>query len=233
MNIMNAKAALRGERGPPPHFAGRKRELAMMRHRLDIALREHDPAMEGALLITGIPGIGKTHLDLLSQEEVVEAVCRGLANLGVDVSEHTAEVLADASMRFPQHVRGHVEAACVVDERCGGFDSPEALAAALEIGRQSRERYYDGCVNAMGGEAYALYPLVRHMDERAAERLPRSEVESIIGTDVAAAAIQHGVLAKGEHGLLSFGIPSFHSYMARKAEAYGKAAGRTARPPAG
>ena len=385
MNIMNAKAALRGERGPPPHFAGRKRELAMMRHRLDIALREHDPAMEGALLITGIPGIGKTHLayhfaqqatadpnvkalavdpvdltspvglirlvgramdaeesfaraagiddkvsgvrggvggllsggvtldthrlelafshllratrdisawrgralvlvvdevqsmdsrsadallslhtgrhecpiltivaglphsnsvlsehgvsrmehlqlDLLSQEEAVEAVCRGLANLGVEVSEHTAEALADASMRFPQHVRGHVEAACVVDERHGAVDSPEALAAALEIGRQSRERYYDGRVNAMGGEAYALYPLVQRMDERAVESLPRSEVESIIGKDVAAAAIQHGVLAKGEHGLLSFGIPSFHSHMAHRAEAYAKAVGRTATP---
>ena len=167
---------------------------------------------------------------VLSEHGVSRMEHLQLANLGVDVSEHTAEVLADASMRFPQHVRGHVEAACVVDERHGAVDSPEALAAALEIGRQSRERYYDGRVNAMGGEAYALYPLVRRMDERAVESLPRSEVESIIGKNVAAAAIQHGVLAKGEHGLLSFGIPSFHSHMAHRAEAYAKAVGRTATP---
>ena len=382
---MNAKAVMRGERDPPPHFAGRKRELAAMRNRLDIVLHEHDPAIEGALLITGIPGIGKTHLayhfaqqaaedsnvktlavdpidltspdglirlvgramdaedsfaraagiddkvsgvrggvggllsggvtldthrpelafshllratrdlsawrgralvlvvdevqsmdsrsadallslhtgrhdcpiltivaglqqsksvlsehgvsrmehlqlELLSQEEAVEAVYHGLANLGVDVSEQTAEALADASMRFPQHVRGHVEAACIVNERHGEVDCPRALAEALEIGRQSRERYYDGRVNAMGGEAYTLYPLVKHMDERAVENLPRSEVESVIDKSVADAAIKHGVLAQGEHGLLSFGIPSFHTYMAHKAEEYEKAVGRTASP---
>ena len=383
---MNAKAVMRGERGPPPHFAGRERELTVMRNRLDIVLHEHDPAIEGALLITGIPGIGKTHLayhfahqaaedsnvktlavdpidltapeglirlvgramdaedsfaraagiddkvsgvrggvggllsggvtldthrpelafshllratrdlsawrgralvlvvdevqnmdsrsadallslhtgrhdcpiltivaglqqsksvlgehgvsrmehlqlDLLSQGEAIEAVYHGLANLGVEVSEGTAKELADASMRFPQHVRGHLEAACIVNERHGGVNSPQALAEALEIGRQSRERYYDGRINAMGGEAYTLYPLVKHMDERAVENLPRSEVETVIDKSVADAAIKHGVLAQGEHGLLSFGIPSFHTYMARKAEEYERAVGRTATPP--
>ena len=170
-------------------------------------------------------------LGLLSQDETVEAVRHGLANLGVEVSEHTAEALADASMRFPQHVRGHVEAACIVHEQYGAVDSPQALAKALEIGQQARERYYDGRVNAMGGEAYTLYPLVKHMDERAVKNLRRSEVESVIGKSVAEAAIKHGALAQGEHGLLSFGIPSFHTYMARKAEEYGKAVGRTATSP--
>ena len=385
MNAVDAKPMLRGERRPPPHFAGRKRELAVMRRRLDIVLRERDPAMEGALLLAGIPGIGKTHLTyhfaqqaaedrnvktlavdpvdltapegmirlvgrameaedsfakaagigdkvtgvrggvgrvlsagvtldahrpelafshllratrdlsawqgralvlvvdevqsmdarsadallslhtgrhqcpiltivaglqhsqsilsehgvsrmehlqlgLLSLDEAIEAVYRGLANLNVEVSEATAKVLAGASMRFPQHVRGHIEAACIVNERRGVVDSPQALAEALEIGRQARERYYDGRLNAMGGEAYTLYPLVKHMDEWAIENLPRSEVESIIGQGVADAAIQHGVLAKSEHGLLSFGMPSFHTYMARKAEDYEKAVGRTATP---
>ena len=385
MNAVNGKPIIRGERGPPPHFAGRKRELAMMRNRLDIVLREHEPAMEGALLITGIPGIGKTHLayhfaqqatedgnvktlavdpvdlispeglirlvgramdaedsfaraagiddkvsgvrggvgglvsggvtldthrpelafshllrattslaawqgralvlvvdevqsmdsrsadsllslhtgrhecpiltlvaglqdsgailsehgisrmehvqlELLSQEEAIEAVYCGLANLGVEVSEDTAKALADASMRFPQHVRGQLEAACIVAEQYGAVDSPQALAEALKLGRQARVYYYEGRINAMGGEAYTLYPLVKHMDERAVGSLPRGEVESIIGKSVAAAAIKHGVLAKGTHGLLSFGIPSFHTYMARKAEEYDKARGRAATP---
>ena len=179
----------------------------------------------------GMSRMEHMQLGLLSQDETVEAVHHGLANLGVEVSEDTAEALADASMRFPQHVRGHVEAACVANERLGEVDSPQALAEALEIGQQARERYYDGRINAMGGEAYALYPLVEHMDERAVESLPRSEVESVIGKSVADAAIKHGVLAQGEHGLLSFGIPSFHTYMARRAEEYEKAVGRTATPP--
>ena len=176
----------------------------------------------------GVSRMEHLQLGLLSQDEAIEAVYRGLANLGVEVSEDAAKVLADASMRFPQHVRGHVEAACIVNDRHGAVDSPQALAEALDIGRQARERYYDGRVDAMGGEAYTLYPLVKHMDERAIESLPRSEVESIIGRPVADAAIQHGVLAKGEHGLLSFGMPSFHTYMARQAEEYEKAVGRTA-----
>ena len=63
---MNARATLHGERGPPPHFAGRDAELAAMRRRLDITLREPGAAMNGLLLITGIPGIGKTHLAVTS-----------------------------------------------------------------------------------------------------------------------------------------------------------------------
>ena len=61
---MNAPptTTLRGERGPPPHFAGREAELSLLRRRLDIALHERDPSIEGLLLISGIPGIGKTHL---------------------------------------------------------------------------------------------------------------------------------------------------------------------------
>ena len=170
-------------------------------------------------------------LGLLSQDETVEAVYHGLANLGVEVSESTAEALADASMRFPQHVRSHLEAACMANERHGEVDSPKALAEALDIGQQARERYYDGRINAMGGEAYTLYPLVKHMDEQAVESLPRSEVEAVIDKSVADAAIKHGVLAQGEHGLLSFGILSFHTYMARRADEYEKAVGRTATPP--
>ena len=83
----------------------------------------------------------------------------------------------------------------------------------------------------MGGEAYTLYPLVKHLDERATEHLPRSDVESIIGKDVASAAVKHGVLAQSEHGLLSFGIPPFRAYLARKADEYEKAVARTAKPP--
>ena len=51
--------ALDTERGPPPHFAGRRSELAAMLRRLDW-VREHDNAKNGIALVTGVPGVGKT-----------------------------------------------------------------------------------------------------------------------------------------------------------------------------
>ena len=47
------------ERGPPPHFAGRRRELAAMVRRLDM-VRELGSARSGIALVTGVPGVGKT-----------------------------------------------------------------------------------------------------------------------------------------------------------------------------
>ena len=47
------------ERGPPPHFAGRRSELAAMLRRLDL-VREHGNAKSGIALVTGVPGVGKT-----------------------------------------------------------------------------------------------------------------------------------------------------------------------------
>ncbi len=50
-----------GERGPLPHFAGRKAELAALTEMLGRAAAQG--RMEGGLrLITGIPGAGKTSL---------------------------------------------------------------------------------------------------------------------------------------------------------------------------
>ena len=44
---------------PPPHFAGRKPELALLNQGLDYLLQTGDPS-GGIVLITGVPGIGKT-----------------------------------------------------------------------------------------------------------------------------------------------------------------------------
>ena len=51
--------ALETERGPPPHFAGRRTELAAMLRRLKL-VREHGHAKSGIALVTGVPGGGKT-----------------------------------------------------------------------------------------------------------------------------------------------------------------------------
>lgn len=369
---MNSHATiLHGERGPPPHFAGREAELSLLRQRLDLVLSSRDAAVDGMLLITGVPGIGKTHLldhftrqaaesenvaaitvspvdltspegllleigealgerdqfakaagiddkisgvragvggvvsggvtldshrpelgfshmlratedskawrgralivvidevqsadarsadqlqtlhlgqhgcpiltiaaglqhsksvlsdcgvsrtshrrlGLLSVAETVEAVYRGLTNLGIDVTEDTAKKIADASMRFPQHVHGHLEAARDVHEERGDINAPDAVAAVLEAGRSSREDYYLGRLGAMG-RADRLYPLVERMADDEVDAVTFAKAEATIGIDAVNAAVQHGVLAEQEDGVLSFDIPSFRGYMVERA----------------
>ena len=48
-------------RQPPPHFAGRKGELARLNQGLDRLLHTGDPT-GGIVLVTGVPGVGKTQL---------------------------------------------------------------------------------------------------------------------------------------------------------------------------
>ena len=365
---------LRGERGPPPHFAGRVAELALLRGRLDAVLADPGAAKDGMLLLTGVPGVGKTHLlehfaqqvkddrrvvvlalspvdlaapegllllmgealgakrkfaraagindkisgirgnvggvvtagvtkdayrpgmmfshmlratrtlkpwkrkvlvvtvdevqyidsrsadqlqtlhlglhecpvlaiaaglqhsksvlsdhglsrtkhrqlTVLSADETVEAVYHGLHNIGVDVSEAAAGTFAEAAMRFPQHVHGHIEAARDVYRERGEIDSPEAVAEVLERGRKSREDYYIGRMGAMG-RANRLYPLVERMAGSGAESVTREGAESVVGAEAVNAAVRHGVMTEDEDGVLSFGIPSFHGYMVRRAAAY-------------
>ena len=54
-------AKLRSERGPPPYFAGRAKELAALRKRLDDLCETGNPR-DGMALIIGVPGVGKTQL---------------------------------------------------------------------------------------------------------------------------------------------------------------------------
>ena len=48
-------------RQPPPHFAGRKDELAQLNQGLEHLLHTGDPT-GGIVLVTGVPGVGKTQL---------------------------------------------------------------------------------------------------------------------------------------------------------------------------
>lgn len=367
----SSSTMLHGDRGPPPHFAGRKAALSLLRQRLDLVLESPAAAVNGLLLITGVPGIGKTHLldhftrqatesgdvaaitlspvdltspeglllqmgealggkdpftraaglddkisgvragvggvvsggvtldshrpalafshmlratkgakawrrralvvvideiqsadarsadqlqtlhlgqhgcpiltiaaglqqsksilsdlgvsrmshrrlELLSAAETMEAVYHGLLNLGIDVTEDTAETLADASMRFPQHIHGHIEAARDVHRRRGDINSPAAVADVLQAGRRSREDYYLGRMGAMG-RADRLYPLVEHMADADADAVAFAQAESIVGVEAVNAAVHAGVLAEQEDGVLSFDIPSFRSYMVERA----------------
>ena len=61
MNDPVRRVELRSEREPPLHFAGRTKELAALRKRLD-DLCDTGDASGGIALIVGVPGVGKTQL---------------------------------------------------------------------------------------------------------------------------------------------------------------------------
>lgn len=68
MNGEGQHAKLRSE--PPPYFAGRARELAALRKRLDDLCETGDPS-GGMALIVGVPGVGKTQLGRKFAEDAV------------------------------------------------------------------------------------------------------------------------------------------------------------------
>ena len=347
---MNANATLEGERGPPPYFAGRGDELSVMRQRLDGVMGNPGSAINGLLLITGVPGIGKTHLTehfarqattnpnvkalmlgtsdlaspeglliligramgcedefirkagaddkvggarllrttrglsiwknkalvlvvdevqnmraesadqlqalhegrhgcpiftvaaglqqsktvlsrhgisrmshrrlgLLTHDETMAAIYHGLANIGVAVAEDTADKLATAAMRFPQHVHGYLEAALKVHRECNDIDTRNAVAKVLAIGREAREEHYMSRMAAVG-RADKVYPLAEYMANTEKNSVTWEKAESLIGSAVVEAAVHHGVLSVSEDGVLSFGIPSFRSYMIHRAARY-------------
>ena len=369
--LVKAKATLRGERGPPPYFAGRDSELEALDRRANSILRAPKASADGLLLITGVPGVGKTHLakhyieqrkedrrveglvvdtdmaaspeglialigeamgaegkfvkaagtgdkvsgaragaagtvtagftvdthrpdvkfadmlratrnlkawqgrvlvlvvdevqnltadsaeqvralhmgehgcpifavatglpparevlsrhgisrmshrrlGLLLPNETTAAVYHGLRNLGLDVREEVANEVADACMCFPQHVHSYLEATVDVGERRREIDSQDALKDILRAGQLLREEYYVGRMSAVE-RVEKLYPLVEHMRLQKDGAVERGQAEAIVRGNVVDAAVHHGVLTATEDGVLSFGIPSFGSYMAKRA----------------
>ena len=364
----NTSLKLRGERGPPPYFAGRDAELELLNKRLDATLRDSSVAEDGLLLFTGVPGVGKTHLvehfmrqrasegvktltieptatasaealmaligqaldaedqvlsaagindkitgvramsagvtmdshkpepnisrmlastknmkawfgralvllvdevqnmdarsadqirtlhagshgcpivaaatglqhsaevlskhgisrmtnhrvGLLSAAESQAAVYHGLRNIDVDVNEDVAQMLAEASMCFPAHIHAYIEAAANVFDERGEVESEVSISQVLAKGRQLRERYYSDRL-AAAGVGGGLYPLVEHMAANNAHAITHDAAVGIVGDGVVSAVVQHGVLAKDHHHVLSFGMPSFRSYLIESAKQY-------------
>ena len=63
MSNPNPQVELGTPRDAPPYFAGRNAELAALNRRID-ALCTSGNAEAGMSLITGVQGVGKTHLGL-------------------------------------------------------------------------------------------------------------------------------------------------------------------------
>lgn len=103
---------------PPPHFAGRKDELALLNQGLERLLQTADPA-GGIVLITGLPGAGKTQLARKFAEDAAEQH-RGVAScfVGTSVLESPVDLLLD--MARPLGTTDAARKAADVDTRRTG-----------------------------------------------------------------------------------------------------------------
>ena len=170
----------------------------------------------------GTAGISRVaqefNLGPLSPAEAFEAVYDGLLALGHDVPAPCAEELARASMGFPQHVHGYLAGACETISRHGGLTKGAPLTEALAIGDKARIAYYEGRLRLMSNSR-AMLAVIGAMAERGNDRLDLDATTKALvdasfdGPSVVQEAIEHGVLTRNARSELSFGIPSFHSYM--------------------
>ena len=109
---------------PPPHFAGRKDELALLNQGLERLLQTADPA-GGIVLITGLPGAGKTQLARKFAEDAGEQH-RGVAScfVGTSVLESPVDLLLDMTRQLC--ATDAARQAADVDTRRTGSGEPSA-----------------------------------------------------------------------------------------------------------
>ena len=94
MNDPVRRVELRSEREPPLHFAGRTKELAALRKRLD-DLCDTGDASGGMALIVGVPGVGKTQLGRkFAEDATVRDAALDIRRLATDTSllEHHVDL---------------------------------------------------------------------------------------------------------------------------------------------
>lgn len=170
----------------------------------------------------GAAGISRVaeefNLGPLSEPESFEAIDQGLLALGHEVPKTSAQALATASMGFPQHIHGYLAGACEAISRHGCLAEGAPLSEALAAGDRARVAYYEGRLRLMSNSR-AMLALVGAMNQRQENFLDMDaatkalDEASFDGAAIAREAIEHGVLTRNARSELSFGIPSFHSYM--------------------
>ena len=158
----------------------------------------------------------------LSRAETMEAITQGLASLGHGIDEASASALASASMDFPQHIHGYVEGALESISKHGSLTPQVALQDALAHGDAARTSYYEERLKGME-RPELMVTLADAMRRTGRESLPWAEAVNLLGgatqgEQALADAIAHGVLTKGTLRQLSFGMPSFRSYMIEHCE---------------
>ena len=163
----------------------------------------------------------KFTLGPLARDEAVDAVAGNLEMLGQSpVSAESVVLLAEKSQGFPQHVHCYLRGALVAIARHGTLDSAPAMQTALAEGNRARAEYCNDRLRSLANKE-SMLPMAVAMIESANGALRRSELVKVAndagfdGEAVVQDAIEQGVLTESPIGDLSFGIPSFHSHMAR------------------
>ena len=157
-------------------------------------------------------------LSSLADDDTLDAFERNLSALGHDdVPEASLQALAEASFGFPQYINGYLagahEALARHDRLAGA-----ALDEALEHGRRRRVAYYDSRL-ARGKSRKPMRALASAMTSAGTTELDYDEALAALesaGFDRTSLdrAIEHGALVHDNRDRVSFGIPSFHRYMA-------------------
>ena len=158
-------------------------------------------------------------MGFLSNDESRQAIARGLEALNVtSVPPQAVAALAKGAMNFPQHINGHIRAAAEVVMERGDLESSGHVQEALERGAAARVAYYNTCLRAMD-DSSSILPLVGHLIDTGADVVSRMDAAAVLGADSRAIlddAMRHGVLTQDELGSVSFGIPSFGSYLKQR-----------------
>ena len=158
-----------------------------------------------------------TILHSLSRHDAIAAFSETLARLGHnEAPSESLEALADASHGFPQHINGYLEGAHDALTRYGQLQG-EALAEALQHGARRRVAYYNKRLSAAHSRK-PMMALAAAMERTQKTRLEYHDAKNVLieagfGADELDAAIAHGSLTCDDEDHVSFGIPSFHTYM--------------------
>lgn len=168
-------------------------------------------------------------LGMLRHAEVVEAVVKGVEASGEGtIANVLAERIATASMGFPQHVHGYVDAVIRVLRSHGELGSERAEQEVLRIGGERRRRFYELRLTSLAPRhQQAVVQVAAAMeDRRGSAAIGWDEAAAVIqktvsGVDAATvieSAVQKGIWSASPTGVLTFPIPSFHDYLLRLLE---------------
>ena len=133
-SVMNANAKLFGSaRDAPPYFAGRRKELDVLRQRLEYIRGTGDPR-GGLVLIDGVQGVGKTQL--LEQFTSAAAKDSGAAVLNVPSSGLANELALFA--RIVEALGGTDSMARQMADAAGGLTSAKIASVGVSAQRPDR-----------------------------------------------------------------------------------------------
>ena len=163
--------------------------------------------------------VGAIVLNPLKRDATCEVISKSLAGEGRAAPSHVVDALAAASQDFPQHIHCYIAAALdAVKESVGWFD-PHMLDKVKAEGDERRARYYEARLRAMNRGYSRMTPVIGRMKQGGIRSLTMQDAIDAVdaaGLDGGKAvddAVQHGVLTPEPQERVSFGIPSFHSYM--------------------